>query len=380
MTNLPKHSAYQHLLLAKQYEDLVARKQIKAVPEQLIVLNKLQLVIGQLVTLSEYQEQPILKKFLLKTPAKPRGIYLFGKVGGGKSLLMNLFYQACPITQKRRVHFHAFMREVHAFVKHYQQQNRQDVMAAFVKQLKASTLVLCFDEFQVTDIVDAMLLGRLFQKMFESGISIIITSNVQPIDLYRDGLQRELFLPFIALLQQQLDVFELDSEEDHRLQWQSLAKTYYAPLNAQADDFIRHSFQQLTGTAEFTAGILKVLGRQLTLTAVHQNIALTTFDELCGRPLGAADYLRLAMEYEVLILANIPQLTIAKRNEAKRFITLIDVLYEYQVKLICSAEVLPQALYRSDLQHAFEFERTVSRLMEMQSAEYFNKQRTATRV
>jgi len=300
----------------------------------------------------------------------PQSLYLFGHVGRGKSMLMDLFFEACPISQKRRVHFHAFMLEVHAYIHQWRQQQNTDAISALAKHIGASDQLLCFDEFHVSDIADAMLLMRLFGKLFDLGLVVVMTSNCHPNQLYLDGLQRELFLPFIGLLQEKVSIIELIAKQDYRLSHlQALKTTYYYPLDEQAATFIRQSYNELTHFSSLKPGVLEVLGRKVVLSALWGNVALTSFDQLCVDALGSADYLELSSRVDIVILANIPKLTQEKFNEAKRFITLIDALYEHKIKLICSAEVPITELYTDD-SGFFEFERTVSRLIEMQSESY----------
>ncbi|MGZ8162836.1 MAG: cell division protein ZapE, partial [Methylobacter sp.] len=226
--------------------------------------------------------------------------------------------------------------------------------------------------FHVTDIADAMILGRLFSKLFDLDTTVVITSNRHPNDLYQGGLQRELFLPFVKLLQETSEIIELAAKEDYRFsRLQALETTYYFPLDENAGEFVQQSYNKFTNFAPLQPGVLKVWGREIILAAVHGDVVLTSFDELCAQPLGSADYLEIASEFSTLIMAEIPRLNVEARNEAKRFVTLIDALYEHKVKLICTAAVPAQELYTQG-DGAFEFERTVSRLIEMQSEGYLH--------
>ena len=363
-------------LLEKQYNHQVAQNHIQHDNAQFIALQHLQTLLDNILTSVNYDRKPVAHKLLSSPPEKCQGLYIFGDVGRGKSMLMALFYEACPIEQKRRVHFNMFMLEVHAFVHECRQQNNTDAISALAKKIRASVLVLCFDEFHVTDIADAMILERLFSKLFESGIIVVITSNRHPDDLYMGGLQREQFLIFTRLLQRESKVIELIAKEDYRLMHlHALEATYYFPLDAHAGEFVLQSYNEFTNFAAIKPGVLQVLGRKITLSAVYGDIALTTFDELCVKPLGSADYLEISREFTTLIMAEIPKLTPDKRNEAKRFMTLIDALYEHKVKLICTAEVPAQELYTAG-DGAFEFKRTVSRLIEMQSESYLQCEHT----
>ena len=359
-------------LLEQQYRQQVTQNHIQHDGAQVFALQQLQTLLEQLLAALIHEQTSITYKFLLPSPQKCRSLYLFGEVGRGKSMLMALFYQACPFEQKRRVHFNVFMLEVHAYMHDYRlQQQSGDAMSALAATIRASLLLLCLDEFHVTDIADAMILERLFSKLWASGVIVVITSNRHPDDLYLGGLQREQFLVFSKRLQQESQIIELVAKEDYRLNHlHALETTYYFPLDAKADAFVQQSYNEFTNFADRHPGVLQVFGRQVVLSAVHGDIVLTSFDELCAQALGSADYLELAREFSTVIMADIPQLTADKRNEAKRFMTLIDALYEHKVKLICTAEVSPSALY-TEGDGAFEFKRTASRLMEMQSDAYF---------
>jgi cell division protein ZapE len=357
-------------LLEKQYIDLVAQGHIRHEPAQITALAHLQTLLDNVLANIEYEQRSVLHKLFSAKPANFKSLYIFGNVGRGKSMLMDLFYEACPISQKRRVHFHAFMLEVHAFIHQWRRQNNSDAISALAKHIRESELLLCFDEFHVSDIADAMILVRLFNRLFDLGIVVVITSNCHPNELYHDGLQRELFLPFVGLLKQKAEVIELVAKQDYRLSHlHALKTTYYHPLDQQSTAFIRQSYNELTNFAPLKPGALEVLGRTVRLSAVHGNVALTSFDELCMHALGPADYLEIGRRFDIIILADIPKLTNEKCNEAKRFVTLIDALYEHKVKLICSAEVPAQELY-IDGEGSFEFTRTVSRLIDMQSENY----------
>ncbi|MGR9014626.1 MAG: cell division protein ZapE [Gammaproteobacteria bacterium] len=357
-------------ILEKQYNTLVAQGHIQYEPAQIKALNHLQTLLDNLTTAVKYEQKSPFHKLFQAPPSSYRSLYLYGNVGRGKSMLMDLFYEACPIRQKRRVHFHAFMLEVHAFIHQWRRQHNTDAISALARHIRKSELLLCFDEFHVSDIADAMILMRLFNRLFDLGIVVVITSNCHPIELYHDGLQRELFLPFVRLLQQKADVIELIADQDYRLSHlHSLKTAYYYPLGEQATKFVLQSYNELTNFAPLKPGIVEVLGRKVLLSAIHGNVALSSFDELCMHALGPADYLEIGNRFDIVILADIPKLAIEKCNEAKRFVTLIDALYEHKVKLICTAEVPAQELY-TDGEGSFEFERTVSRLIDMQSESY----------
>ncbi|CAA9889885.1 AFG1 family ATPase [Candidatus Methylobacter favarea] len=359
-------------ILEKQYQEQATRKNIQFDDAQFMALKPLQSILEKLLAAVDYDLKSAAYKLISNQPEKCRSLYIFGGVGRGKTMLMDLFYEACPLIQKRRVHFNAFMLEVHAFMHQWRQQNNTDAISALAKKIRGSALLLCFDEFHVTDIADAMILGRLFSSLFALGTTVVITSNRHPEDLYPGGLQRELFLPFIKLLQERSEIIELVAKEDYRLsRLQALKTTYYCPLDENAAEFVQQSFNYFTNFAPRQPGNLKVWGRNLILEAVHGDILFTSFDQLCEQPLGSADYLEIAREFSTLILAEIPRLKAEKHNEAKRFATLIDALYEHKVKLICSAAVPAHKIYTQG-EGAFEFERTVSRLIEMQSENYLH--------
>lgn len=361
--------------LEKQYSKQVEQNHIQHDEAQLRALQHLQRLLEKVVVTAAHDQKPGAHKLLAAKPEKCQSLYIFGDVGRGKSMLMSLFYDACPITQKQRVHFNTFMQEVHAFI-HQHRHQKTDAISALAKKIRDSVLLLCFDEFHVTDIADAMILGRLFSKLFDLGIVVVITSNRHPNDLYQGGLQREQFLFFIKVLKGAADIIELVAKEDYRLSYQPTRDTlYYFPLDEQAGSFIQQRYNEMSNFSPRQSGSLQVLGRTIVLTAVYEDIALSTFDELCTQSLGPADYLEIASRFSMLIIAEVPRLTAEKRNEAKRFVTLIDALYEHKVKLICSAEVPAQELYLEG-DGAFEFRRTVSRLIEMQSEAYWQSEHT----
>ena len=304
------------------------------------------------------------------------GLYLWGPVGRGKSMLMDLFYEHTPLNRKRRVHFHEFMLDVHARLHAWKQERRDedaDPIPAIADAIARESWLLCFDEFQVTDIADAMILGRLFETLFDRRVVVVATSNRPPDDLYKDGLQRQRFLPFIDLFKQHLQVMTLQGPTDYRMQHMHALKTlYFTPLGKDAHSFMDASFRELTHGSPPRKEKLRIegQGRTLKVARAYGGIAWFTFAELCEQPLGAADYLEIARAYQTVLIADIPQLGKEKRNEAKRFVTLIDALYEQRTKCIFSAEVPPEHLYVSG-DGTFEFERTVSRLMDMQSDTYW---------
>ncbi len=308
--------------------------------------------------------QPRGNGWFRKAPEPPRGLYLWGGVGRGKSMLMDMFIESLDVP-RRRVHFHAFMQEVHAGIHAARQKGVEDAIAPVAAKLAEDVRLLAFDEMQITDITDAMIVGRLFQALFDAGVVVVTTSNRVPDDLYKDGLNRQLFLPFIALLKQHMVVHHLASPSDYRQDLITGSPTYFTPANADARASIEKIWQDLTH-GQARPHTLTVQKRKLEIPAFHNGVARATFYHLCGRPLGPADYLALADAARVLVLEEIPLLSRQNFNEAKRFVTLIDALYEARVRLICSAAATPEFLYVEG-EGSFEFERTASRLREMQS-------------
>ena len=311
--------------------------------------------------------EPVKKGWFRKAPEPPKGLYLWGGVGRGKSMLMDMFVQSLSVPA-RRVHFHAFMQEIHNAMHKARADGIEDTVKPVAASVAASAKVLAFDEMQITDITDAMIVGRLFQLLFEAGVVIVTTSNRIPDDLYKDGLNRQLFLPFIALLKEKLVVWELASPTDYRQDRLSGTPTYFTPINAESRAAISAVWRDFTG-GKSEPLTLNVKGRDVHIPGYQNGVARASFYDLCGKMLGAGDYLALAEAVNVLVLEDIPTLSRANFNEAKRFVTLIDALYEAKVRLICSAATQPEMLYLEG-EGVFEFERTASRLREMQSADW----------
>ena len=303
-----------------------------------------------------------------------QGLYIFGAVGRGKSMLMDLFFAAANVDAKRRVHFHAFMQEVHGAIFRWQQQmdgDREAQIPHLAREIAAQSWLLCFDELQVTDIADAMILGRLFQALFDLGVVMVITSNRPPDDLYKDGLQRERFLPFIALLKERLDLLELEASKDYRIGRKMGMQVYFTPVQG-SEAYLEDSFRRLTAGGVAKPETMSVLGRNWIVPRAADGVAFLDFEQLCGGSFGPADYLALTTRYHAIVLAGIPRLSPDRRDVAKRFVTLVDAIYEHKVTLVCSAEVGPDDLYPAG-DGSFEFHRTVSRLMEMQSQDYLSQ-------
>jgi len=308
---------------------------------------------------------------------KIKGLYIYGDVGRGKTMLMDFFFEASPVTRKRRAHFHEFMLDVHARIYEFRQRIKagehadEDPIQLVAEQLFEEAWLLCFDEFHVTDIADAMILGRLFARLFERGVVVIATSNVAPDELYKDGLNRALFVPFIRILEEHMDVLRLDARTDFRLEKLAGRPVWYVPADVAADAALDDAWRRLTGGHDGAPQDLPLKGRTVHVPRAFMGVARFGFHDLCEAPLAAADYLRLGHEYHTVILDHIPVMNFDNRNAAKRFIILIDTFYDLNVKLIASAAAEPDALYRAD--EGFEtqeFKRTASRLIEMRSQAY----------
>jgi cell division protein ZapE len=347
------------------YDARIAAGALAPDPGQALVAQKLEHLRAAL--------QAARPRGLFRAPAPVRGLYIWGAVGRGKSMLMDLFFEAAPTAKKKRVHFHEFMLAQHRFLKQTRMRgadaDRGDVIARAARHVAGEARLLCFDELQVTDIADAMILGRLFEALFARNVVIVATSNRAPRDLYKNGINRQLFLPFIAQLEAKLDVVELAAARDYRLERLMAAPTYYWPLGPAAAAAMDAAWARLTHGAKPRPVILDVDGRRVEAPRTAGGCARFTFDELCARPLGPADYLEIAARFHTLLIDGAPKLSPAMREAAARFRTLIDALYQGRTKLVMSADARPQALYPAGDQ-SFEFERTISRLMEMQSADY----------
>ncbi|WP_040820763.1 cell division protein ZapE [Thalassobium sp. R2A62] len=323
-----------------------------------------ELVMAQFDRIAEGLTEAKPTGWFRKARPAPKGLYLWGGVGRGKSMLMDLFVYGLDVPV-RRVHFHAFMQEIHAAMHEARKDGVEDAIAPVAAEVVRTVRCLAFDEMQITDITDAMIVGRLFEALFAAGVVVVTTSNRIPDDLYKDGLNRQLFLPFIELLKDQMVVHELASPTDYRQDRLAGSPVYFTPADGAARTAIDAIWDGLTGGrgAPLT---LRVKGRDVVIPMFHNGVARARFHDLCGQPLGAADYLALAETARLLILEAIPCLGRDNFNEAKRFVTLIDALYEAQVKLIASADATPEMLYLEG-EGTFEFERTASRLREMQS-------------
>ena len=357
----------------QSYEALVASGELKADPDQRGAAARLDRLQGEL---EGEQEPGFFGKLLGQKHEEPRGVYMWGGVGRGKSMLMDLFHDALAIPEKRRAHFHAFMQEVHARLREERKKESGDPIPPVAADIAEGLRCLAFDEMVVNNSADAMIMSRLFRALIvDEGVSVVTTSNRPPRDLYKDGLNREHFLPFIALIERELDVLPLNGPLDYRLDRIGGIETWHCPDDEAATAELRELFFRLTDypvedAAHVPSADIDVGGgRMLHVPKSLKGVAVFSFKRLCSEARGAPDYLAVARTYHTVILVGIPQMGRDQRNEASRFVTLIDALYEHKVKLFASAEAEPEDLYLAG-DGRFEFDRTVSRLMEMQSADY----------
>jgi cell division protein ZapE len=359
----------------QRYRALIASGRISPDPVQALAAEKLQLLSDRLGRAPPPRTPDFFSFFsrLRKAPSPPEGLYMFGAVGRGKTMLMDLFHESVAFRPRRRLHFHEFMAEVHDTIARLRKAHEGDPLPLAASIIAAEAPLLCLDELQVTDITDAMILGRLFTGLFAANVAVVATSNAAPRDLYKDGLNRALFLPFIKQIEQRMEPLELASAHDYRLEKLDGVARYFTPLGEKARAGVQEAWERLTGEANGQSRSrsqeLIVKGRKVVVPRAAMGVARFRFDDLCRQPLGANDYLMIAHHFHTVIIEGIPALGPDDRNEARRFITLIDTLYDAGVGLIASAEAQPAGLYPEG-DGAVMFERTASRLMEMRSEGY----------
>jgi cell division protein ZapE len=365
------------------YERQVRERGFRADPAQLVAVAALEDVRSRLIastgagspsTAKRLSKRALSKLGITRAEQAERGLYLWGGVGRGKTWLMDLFFQSLPFPQKRRRHFHRFMYEVHAQLKQLGEQ--QSPLEEVAANIAADIRVICFDEFFVTDIADAMILGTLFESLFRRGVTLVATSNVPPRDLYKEGLQRARFLPAIELLEQNTLVLPVDGGTDYRLRQLTQAGTYLLSDAADTAKRLEALFAELSDGETREGGTVEIEGRQIPVVREDSNAIWFDFESLCEGPRSQNDYIELARNYQSVIVANVPRFTGQRENAARRFIALVDELYDHNVNLIVSAAAAPHDLYHGE-RLAFEFQRTISRLIEMQTEEYLAREHRA---
>ncbi|MFK7903200.1 MAG: cell division protein ZapE [Nitratireductor sp.] len=363
----------------KSYKEMVCSGELESDPVQVDLAQRLDALLKHINSNSLAKKSSSLGWLFARKdkPSDFKGLYIWGSVGRGKSMLMDLFYSHVSDTSKRRAHFHEFMSDVQdkiaAHRKAYKlgEVKEEDPIPPIARSLAGEAKVLCFDEFTVTDIADATILGRVFTTLFEEGCMVVATSNVAPDNLYKDGLNRSLFLPFIELFKTKVDIFELDAPKDYRLDKFSNNPVYLAPLSKKSEAAFDAMWQSMTSGLKVEKASIERKGRAISIPFAARGIAKFTFDEICNVPLAAADYLDIAKEYHTFFIEGVPIMNSEMRNQAKRFILLIDALYDQKKRLIISADANPHALCQGLTgTESFEFQRTSSRLIEMQSSEY----------
>ncbi len=363
----------------RRYEAMARSGEIEPDASQAALADGLDGLIGALAERRSRSGNGALR--WLRTRSRksgPRGLYIWGGVGRGKTLLMDLFFAAAPLARKRRAHFHEFMADGHDRIAAHRRRAKSegkragDPIAAVADEIASETALLCFDEFAVYDIADAMILGRLFEKLFAHGLVVVATTNVAPDDLYKDGLNRALFFPFIALIKERMATFHLDAPRDYRLATGGTERRYATPLGPDADACLDAHFRRFSGRAKGAREELRNKGRRIVVPEAAAGVARFSFEDLCGRPLGASDFLKIADTFRTVLVADVPILSPARRNEAKRLINLVDTFYDRRVRLIVSAAAEPHELWEGkDGAEALEFARTASRLIEMRSDSYW---------
>ena len=358
-----------------KYRALIADGKLNSDPLQQIVLEKLQVLWLRLGERTYKLDAPKPRGFFgfgtkaAKKEPPLQGLYIWGGVGRGKTMAMDLFYETAPANPKRRVHFHGFMQEVHEKLKTERIKGTPNPLPKVADQIATTAKLLCFDEMQVSDVADAMIIGRLFEGLFKAGVTIVATSNRPPADLYKDGINRDVFVPFIHIIQEKLDVLHLDSETDHRLLRMDRGGVYITKDAPRFDGLAKRMFRSLVGGTDPGPRDLNVGGRVLKLDQASDKSMRSSFEALCKTALGPADYLKIAETFNTVMIENVPVMGPEHRDQAKRFVTLIDALYDAKVRVLISAEAEPDSLYPSG-DGSFEFARTVSRLNEMRSRRY----------
>src|SRR5487761_818199 len=361
--------------LREIYERQIAERGFRADPAQLAVVSRLEALRARLI--AAHHSHASLGGRLLRaigrrgSPAAERGLYLWGPVGRGKTWLMDLFFQSLPSPARPRRHFHRFMHDVHAELKTLREVEAP--LETVAERLAAEVRVLCFDELFVTDIADAMILGGLFGGLFRRGVTLVATSNVPPDDLYRDGLQRQRFLPAIELIERHVDVVAAGGDRDYRLRQLTQAGTYLPSANSNTAARLRALFAELSDYADASDGTVEIEGRPIAVVRQSEGAVWFEFDALCGGPRSQDDYIEIARNYQSVVVSNVPVMDTLRENEARRFVALVDELYDRRVKLVISAAASPAQLYRGE-RLLLEFQRTVSRLTEMQSEEYLARE------
>jgi len=364
------------LLPSEAYRELIASGVVEPDFSQRLALERMDDLCHRLAAM-DGKGGKLARLLQRKRPEAPIGLYLWGSVGRGKTMLMDLMLEAAPVEKKQRLHFQAFMADIHNRIHRFRESVKRgerkdtDPMPPIAAEFVAETQLLCLDEFAVTDIADAMILARLFEALFARGLVLVATSNVEPDRLYESGLNRALFMPFVALLKQRVEIVEVDARTDYRLEKLGGSKVYHVPADSQAKAALDAAFRSMLGGVVAATDTLLVKGRKLIVPLAGNGVARFPYEALCKAALGNLDFLAIARAYHTVMIDGIPIIPAESRNEAKRFIALIDALYDRSVKLYASAEVEPQKIYRAESgREAFEFDRTASRLIEMQSADY----------
>ncbi|MEC9368585.1 MAG: cell division protein ZapE [Pseudomonadota bacterium] len=353
----------------KRYRAMIDAGELRADPAQSLAAEKLQVLANRLATFRAAAKGDFFSFFSRKRAPAPQGLYMFGGVGRGKTMLMDLFFDSVAFAPKRRTHFHEFMGEVHELIGRFRRMHKGDPIPLVAEAIASEASLICFDEMHVTDIADAMILGRLFEALFGGGgVVVVATSNSAPDDLYKDGLNRSLLQPFVVKIKNRMENQQLEAATDYRMEKLRGTELYFSPANTAARKKMRAAWKRLTGRERGTPQSIEMKGRKIGVPEAALGVARFDFEDLCGAPLGANDYLAIARQYHTLLVEGIPVFAQKHRNQARRFINLIDVLYDNGVRLVASAAAEPEKLYR--IPGPSMFERTASRLIEMRSDAY----------